>query len=247
MGRRDNDDAGRQDRDTKDLLLTVITRRALGRSQRSLPAPSAIDDTLLVRCADGLLSAAERDDLERRLVSDADARDRLGILAGGLDEAGLPHAPVTDASAVAHAAGAVSRYVFHVAGGLFELLRGGAGGTALQPAAVRGTASAAPTGFQIDREFQTAQGVVQARFELHAERADEGDGALVDLVVHVAPLGGGPIEGIRCKLLRDGRPIDSREVETVGCTFSHLGPARYDIELRKGGVEIGRVLFDLRG
>ena len=41
-------------------------------------------------------------------------------------------------------------------------------------------------------------------------------------------------EGVRCKLLREGRAIDSREIEDHGCTFSRLGPGRYDIEL---GVE----------
>ena len=147
---------------------------------------------------------------------------------------------------MARAANAFSRYVFHVTGGLLEMLRGGEGASVLQPSAVRG--STQPTAYAVEREYQTAQGALSARFELHAERADNTDAALVDLVVHVG-VGGHPPEGIRCKLLRDGRPIDSREVEDERLrTFTRLGPARYDVEppqRRRRGRP--RADFDLRG
>jgi hypothetical protein len=240
----------KESRDAQDRVLSALTHRALGRKRSSLPAPSDLDDDLLVRYLDGALSADERSALERRLVIDLDAKERLAILTGALDDSGWASTPPAEHEDVlSRAALAISRYVFHVAGGLVELLRG-EGATALAPAPVRGTSpSVAPTGFQIDRLFHTAQGPLAARFELHAERSDprpEPGQALVDLVVRV-DADGQPVEGVRCKLLREGRAIDSREVEALGCTFTRLGPARYDVELRKGGVEIGRVLLDLRG
>jgi hypothetical protein len=240
-------------RDAQDRVVTALARRALARKHGALPPASDIDDESLLRYVDGALSSDERESLEQKLVNDRDATERLAILIGGLDEARMPrtaHAPAT--GVLERTVQAVTRHVFHVGNGLLELLRGD-GATVLVPAATRGTVDLTrPSAFQIDRLFHTAQGPVSARFELHAERADstarsdDTQTALVDLVVHVDAQGQSP-EGIRCKLLRDGRPVDSREVEAVGCTFMRLGPARYDLELRKGGVEIGRVLFDLRG
>ena len=234
------------DRGAEDQILSALARRALKRKAGQLPEPSDLDEDLLLRYIDGALTGGDPEALERRMLVDHDVRERLGILVRGLEDAGMglpPPAP----GLVARTQDALSRYVFHVADGFVDLLRGGAGGQALAHAAVRGAAAArAPTGFQIDREFVTAQGTLAARFELHAERAEVDVGALADLVVHV-DVDGKPVEGVRCKLLRDGRAVDSREVEAVGCTFSRLSPARYDVELRKGGVEVGRVLFDLRG
>jgi hypothetical protein len=226
-------------RDATDQRVAEFVRRHVNRSE--LPMRSAIDDELLARYVDGALDEGEKASLEARLVTDLDARERVGILVGGLGDAGYPAPQLPD-----HVIVRASRYVFAIMGDALEVLRG-QGVTALHPAlAVRsGTSNASrPSAYQIEREFQTAQGLLAARFELHAERADAG--SLVDLVVHVGAAGA-PAEGIRCKLLRDGRPIDSREVEGDGCTFAHLGPARYDVELRKGGVEVGRLLLDLRG
>jgi len=239
-------------RDAQDRTLGTLARKALGRRRGALPPPSQLDDELLLRYLDNGLSDGEREALERRLVDDLDATERLGILAGALHEAGVPrHEPKP--AMLDRALHAVSRHVFFLGRGVLELLRG-EDAKVLVPATVRSADPSRPTAFQIDRLFHTAQGPLAARFELHAERADRAlnpadpaqSPALLDLVVHV-DAGGQPAEGVRCKLLRDGRPIDSREVEAVGCTFSRLGPARYDVELRKGGVEIGRVLFDLRG
>lgn len=250
MGKRDENqelDETPSERGAQDRILSALSRRALSRKHGSLPTASDVDDELLLRYADGALTGAERTAFERRVLADADVRERLGILTGGLTDTG--HARPTQPAGIVDRA---TRQVFHVAHGLLELLRGGEGATQLATASLRGNVDPGrPTAFQIDRMFQTATGPLAARFELHAERADvAGDAiaraALVDLVVHVGA-DGAPVEGVRCKLLRDGRPIDSREVEAVGCTFTRLGPARYDVELRKGGVEIGRVLFDLRG
>ncbi len=248
MGNADkpkNDDA-LAGRGVEDLLLGALSRRALDRKVGQLPPPSDLDDELLLRYVDGAVSASERQQLEQLFLVDRDAKERLGILASAFDDAGIQREALKE-GVIARAQEAVSRYVFHVADGFLELLRGNPTGHALAAASVRGASAAkAPSGFQIDREFVTAQGALSAHFELHAERADVDAGALADLVVHV-DLGGQPVEGVRCKLLRDGRAIDSREVEAAGCTFNRLAPARYDVELRKGGVELGRVLFDLRG
>jgi hypothetical protein len=237
-----------QARGVEDLLLGALSRRALDRKVGQLPPASDLDDDLILRYVDGAVSASERETVERHFLIDRDAKERVGILAGAFDAAGISREVAAPEGALTRAGETVSRYVFHVADGFLDLLRGNPTGHALAPASVRGASAAAkaPSGFQIDREFATAQGALSAHFELHAERADVDAGALADLVVHV-DLGGKPVEGVRCKLLRDGRAIDSREVEAVGCTFNRLTPARYDIELRKGGVELGRVLFDLRG
>jgi len=240
------DEAGR---DLDDHGISNLARRTLERKLGALPSPSDLDDDLLLRYVDGALSSSERATLERRLLVDLDAKERLGILAGGLSDTG--HArPSVPEGMITRGAQAASRYVFHIASGLIELLRGGEGAAVLAPAAAVRSGlpvdASRPTAFQIDRLFQTAQGPLAARFELHAEVAEATPAALVDLVVHIGS-GAEATDGMRVKLLRDGRPVDSRDVEASGCTFARLGPARYDVELRKGGVEVGRLTLDLRG
>ncbi len=239
----DNTDVAR---DALDDEISSLAREVSGVKLGSLPEASSIDDELLLRYFDGAVSASERTSLEQRLVGDRDAMERLAVLAIAHDDVGISRQRPLPVPAISRAVNAASRYVFHVAGGLLELLRGSEGASILQPAmTVRGSVpSGQPAAYAVEREFQTAQGALSARFELHAEQSN--DNALVDLVVHVGA-GGSHADGIRCKLIRDGRPIDSREVEGNGCTFARLGPARYDVELRKGGVEVGRLLFDLRG
>ena len=58
---------------------------------------------------------------------------------------------------------------------------------------------------------------------------------------------GAPLEGVRVKLLRDGQPVDSAPTEKGRCTFSALSAARYELEIRKGGTEVGRMVLDIRG
>jgi hypothetical protein len=58
---------------------------------------------------------------------------------------------------------------------------------------------------------------------------------------------GAPLDGVRIKLLRDGRPVDSAPTERGRCVFSALKPARYELEIRKGGTEVGRFVLDIRG
>ncbi len=228
-------------RDDRDRALAVWARRALERKYGALPPASTLDDELLVRYVDGALSGRERQELEARLLVDLDAKDRVGILVGALHEEEYPSPRLPDGWRVKGAK--VTRYVFHVAAGLFEVLRGD-GIAALEPAlAVRsghgGTGQ--PTAFQIERELQTSQGPLAARIELHADIT-----AHVDVIVRIGS-GGHPATGVRVKLLRDGLPVDSREIEEAGCTFAHLDPACYELELRKGGVEVGKLMLDLRG
>ena len=251
MSKTGNPPTDADTRDAKDAQIATLARHALDRKHAALPTPSDLDDELLLRYVDGTIGKTERDGLERRLLLDLDAKERIGILVGALGDAAVQRANVTAPdTAIARGAQAVSRYVFHLAGGLVELLRGGEGATALQPAmSVRAGAAASmgdvrPSAFQIERVFQSALGTFPTRVELHAESGDQS--ALADLVVHVGAESSAAA-GVRCKLLRDGRAIDSREMEERGCTFARLGPGRYDIELRKGGIEIGRLQLDLRG
>jgi hypothetical protein len=58
---------------------------------------------------------------------------------------------------------------------------------------------------------------------------------------------GAPLDGVRVKLLRDGRPVDSAPTEHGRCTFSGIRAARYELEIRKGGTEVGRLVLDIRG
>ena len=242
MANADDMDAMEGARDDRDKALAVWARRALERKYGALPPASQLDDEVLVRYVDGALSGAERDDLEARLLLDLDAKERVGILAGALHEAGYPSPKLPEGLLVK--TGKATRYVFHIARGVFEVLRG-EGIAALQPAlAVRSGRGSAASAYQIEREFQTAQGPIAARIELHADPGSAD--AHVDLVIHVGAQGR-RASGVRVKLLRDGRPVDSREVEDQGCTFAHLDPARYDVELRKGGVEVGKLMLDLRG
>ncbi|MEO6954548.1 MAG: hypothetical protein ABI321_22310, partial [Polyangia bacterium] len=231
-------------RDDRDKALAVWARRALERKFGALPPASNLDDELLVRYVDGALNGPERQSFEARLLLDLDAKERVGILAGALHEAGYPSPKLPDGFLVKSAK--ATRYVFHIAKGVFEVLRG-EGIAALQPElAVRsghgGTGHA--SAYQIEREFQTAQGPLTTRIELHADPSSTHP--RVDLVIHVGA-DGRSTSGVRAKLLRDGRPVDSREIEEHGCTFAHLDPARYDLELRKGGVEVGKLMLDLRG
>ncbi len=243
-----NDGGPRDPREPGDADIAKLTKHALHRKHGSLPTPSDLADEVLLRYVDGALSSGERETLESRLLLDPEARERIAILLGGLDDAHVSRRPIpTSEGILARGAQAVSRHVFHLAGGFIELLRG-EGAMALQPAQSVRSASigeARPAAFQIERLFQGALGTFPTRVELHAERATVAP-ALADLVVHVGK-DQKAAEGVRCKLLRDGRPIDSREIEEHGCTFSRLGPGRYDIELRKGGIEIGRMQIDLRG
>ena len=228
-------------RDDGDRVIGVWARRALERKYGALPPTSTLDDELLLRYIDGALSEGERHALEARLLVDLDAKERVGILAGALHEAGYPIPQLPEGFLVKGAK--ATRYVFHIAAGLFEVLRGD-GIAALQPElAVRAGhgGDKRVTAYRIEREFQTAQGPLAARIELHAD-----DTAHVDVVVH-ATSEGRLVAGVRAKLLRDGLPVDSREIEEAGCTFAHLDPATYDLELRKGGVEVGKLMLDLRG
>lgn len=247
MSKTNHSTPGGEPKDPVDRQVTKLVKTALDRRHVKVSTPSDLDDELLLRYVDGALVGGERESLERRLLVDPDARERVGILVGALNDAQIPRGPLGEANALVRGAQAVSRHVFHLAGGFVELLRG-EGATALHPAlSVRSAAvgETRPSAFQIERLFQSALGTFPTRIELHAERAGQPM-ALADLVVHVGE-DAAATEGVRCKLLRDGRAIDSREIEDSGCTFSRLGPGRYDIELRKGGIEIGRMQIDLRG
>src|SRR6202012_5820915 len=100
----------KDDRGVEDQLLSALARRALKRKAGQLPAPSDIDEELLLRYIDGALSGSAREALERRLLVDFDAKERLGILVRGLDDAGMG-LPAPEPGLVARTQDALSRYV----------------------------------------------------------------------------------------------------------------------------------------
>jgi hypothetical protein len=108
--------------------------------------------------------------------------------------------------------------------------------------AVRSIAPAQPQSFfEFVSQYPFESGEVDARLALEpvAKQA-------IDVQLEVTQAGA-PLEGVRVKLLRDGKPVDSAPTEKGRCTFSALTAARYELEIRKGGTEVGRMVLDIRG
>ena len=229
-------------RDELDAALTARLRAV----RPSVPVPdAAVDepsDDELLRYVDGSMDDAERARLEARLADHPDAAARVAIVAEALAEGGwgpLPRPEPVGRRAVNLA----SRFVFRLSDGVLSFLRGTDLPQGLEPAmAVRSSAPAQPQSFfEFVSQYPFESGHVDARLALEPAAREAID---VQLEVTQA---GAPLEGVRVKLLRDGRPVGSAPTEKGRCTFSALPAARYELEIRKGGTEVGRMVLDIRG
>lgn len=229
-------------RDELDAALTARLRAV----RPSLPVPDAAadepSDDELLRYVDGSMDDRERDGFEARLADHPHAAARVAIVAEALAEGGwgpLPKPEPVGRRAVTLA----SRFVFRLSDGVLSFLRGTDLPQGLEPAmAVRSGAPAQPQSFfEFHSHYPFESGQVDARLALEpvAQQA-------IDVQLEFTQAGA-PLDGVRVKLLRDGRPVDSAPTENGRCTFSALPAARYELEIRKGGTEVGRMVLDIRG
>ena len=233
-------------RDELDAALTARLRAA----RPSMPVPDdAADepsDDDILRYVDGSMDDGERTAFETRLADHPSSAARVAIVAEALAEGGWGPLPKPDPVG-RRAVNLASRFVFRLSDGVLSFLRGTDLPRGLEQAmAVRSTAaSGAPAQpqsfFEFVSQYPFESGEIDARLALEpvAQQA-------VDVQLEVTQ-GGAPLEGVRVKLLRDGRPVDSAPTEQGRCTFSALTAARYELEIRKGGTEVGRMVLDIRG
>lgn len=229
-------------RDELDAALTARLRAV----SPSVPVPdAAVDepsDDELLRYVDGSMDERERETLEARLADHPNAAARVAIVAEALAEGGWGPLPKPEPVG-RRAVNLASRFVFRLSDGVLSFLRGTELPRGLEPAmAVRSSAPAQPQSFfEFVSQYPFESGQVDARLALEpvAQQA-------IDVQLEVTQAGA-PLEGVRVKLLRDGRPVDSAPTEKGRCTFSALPAARYELEIRKGGTEVGRMVLDIRG
>jgi hypothetical protein len=187
------------------------------------------------------MSEGERHAFEERLADDPSATERVAIVAEALSEAGwaVPRTEPVGRRAITLA----SRFVFRLSDGVLTFLRGTDLPRAVQPAlAVRSPAPAQPASFfEFVSHYPLDSGEVDARLAL-----EPVENQAIDVQLEITQAGA-PLDGVRVKLLREGRPIDSTPTEAGRCTFSALPAARYVFEIRKSGIEVGRMVLDIRG
>ena len=221
-------------RDELDHAIHAVVRRA--RAPRGVPSPGRGEpgDDELLRYVEGLLSPAERKEIEEALAKSPYAASRVAILESALGETGDGPSTLTRAA----------RYVFAVGQGALEFLRG-ATDPVQAPSVAWATrsAGASPAAAESFYEFHHAFGSVDAHLkiehvaparldvQLSLSRADQGNTA--------------PVTDARITVTRAGRVIDSMPVEESGsATLSGLEPARYELELRRGGKLLGTLKLD---
>ncbi|MDB4966221.1 MAG: hypothetical protein JWN44_1910 [Myxococcales bacterium] len=229
-------------RDELDAAMSARLRAV--RASEPVPAPGPDDpsDDDLLRYVDGTMSGDERAAFETRLADHPEASARVAVVAEALAETGW--GPVAKADPVGRrAVNLASRFVFRLSEGVLTFLRGTDLPRGLEPAlAVRSSAPAQPTSFfEFVSHYPFESGAIDARLALEPVQPQG-----VDVQIEVTQ-GGTPLDGVRVKLLRDGRPVDSSPTENGRCTFSALTAARYELEIRKGGTEVGRMVLDIRG
>ena len=229
-------------RDELDAALTARLRAV--RPSTAVPADAADEpsDDDLLRYVDGTMDDRERAGFEARLADHPSAAARVTIIAEALAEGGW--GPLAKADPVGRrAVNLASRFVFRLSDGVLSFLRGTDLPRGLEPAmAVRSSAPAQPQSFfEFVSQFPFESAAVDARLALEPVGQEAID---VQLEVTQA---GAPLDGVRVKLLRDGRPVDSAPTEKGRCHFSSLPAARYELEIRKGGTEVGRMVLDIRG
>jgi len=229
----------------RDELDAALTARLRAVRPSSAVPDAGVDepsDDELLRYVDGSMDDGEREALEARLADHPAAAARVAIVAEALAEGGW--GPVGKADPVGRrAVNLASRFVFRLSDGVLSFLRGTDLPRGLEPAmAVRSSAPAQPQSFfEFISHYQFESGEVDARLALEPVAPQA-----VDVQLDVTQ-GGAPLEGVRVKLLRDGQPVDSAPTEKGRCTFSALSAARYELEIRKGGTEVGRMVLDIRG
>jgi hypothetical protein len=229
-------------RDELDAVLSE-SLRAL-RPAVALPALSGAEapsEEDLLRYVDGAMGDTERESFEERLADDPGASARVAIIAEALGEGGW-HVERPEPVG-RRAINLASRFVFSLSDGVLTFLRGTDLPRAFEPAlAVRSPAPAEPPSFfEFVSHYPLETGEVDARLAL-----EPVENQAIDVQLEITQAGA-PLEGVRVKLLRDGRPIDSTPTESGKCTFSALPAARYELEIRKAGIEIGRMVLDIRG
>jgi hypothetical protein len=233
------------DRDTqRDELDTTLSERL--RAVRPLlpmpdPAGDEPSDEELLRYIDGAMSPAEREAFEAVLAEHPSAAERVAVVADALHEAG--YGPTPKPSPIGRrAVSLAARFVFRLADGVLTFLRGTDVPLALEPAlAVRSTTIAPSSLFEFVQHYPFENGDIEAKLALEAAQQQT-----IDVQIEVKQHGA-PLDGVRVKLLRDGRPVDSAPTEHGRCTFTGLPAAHYEFEIRKGGTEVGRMLLDIRG
>jgi hypothetical protein len=221
------------ERDALDRALSKVVRSA--RRPRGVPAPGRDEpsDDELLRVIEGSASAEER---ARVQAAGAFTQERLAVLREALAETG--HAP----TALQRAA----RYVFVLAKDALDLLRAATEPVAVPAAAtVRSgpqTAQERGGGKACYYEFVQPFQDVEAHLKIeHVTRANAN--ATIDVQIRL--VGGG--KGARVSLVSAGQTLDSMPVDENGAaTFSGLGQAQYEIEVRRAGKAepIGKLHLD---
>jgi hypothetical protein len=229
-------------RDEVDRVLS----QSLHALRPALPVPppggaGEPSDEEMLRYLDGPMSEGERHAFEERLADHPGACARVAIVAESLSEGGWPVARPEPVGR--RAINLAARFVFRLSDGVLTFLRGTDLPRAVQPAlAVRSPAPAQPPSFfEFTSHYPLDSGEVEARLAL-----EPVENEAIDVQLEITQAGA-PLDGVRVKLLRDGRPIDSAPTEAGKCTFSALPAARYEFEIRKSGIEVGRMVLDIRG
>ena len=184
---------------------------------------SPIDDNTLAEYLDGVLSDAEREQVEARLVSEPGALQQLVGLAELLEPGEDERSAVTFVIEVAKKG---LRLLSHPAEG-FEPIP-------LQPAAVLG-----PEKTQRIQTWTQRLGPVHVHCTLQATKDD-----LLGLTIKlISP--DPPPSGTRVSLLADGKLVQSDVVPESGeVTLRNLEPAVYDLDIIVPSATVARMRFD---
>ena len=221
-------------RDELDRTIRKVLRQA--RAPRGVPSPGRGEpgDDDLLRYLEGLASPSERREIEEALAQSPYSTSRVEILKSALAETGEGPRTLTRAA----------RYVFAMGQGALEFLRG-ATEPVQAPSVAWATRSSgpAPAAAESFYEFHHAFGPVDAHLKIEHVAPSRLD---VQLSLSSADKGKvGPVTDARITVTRSGRVIDSMPVEESGsATLSGLEPARYELELRRGGKILGTLKLD---
>lgn len=214
--------------------------RSASTSLQALPSasPSAPSEDTLLRYMDGALDTQAHAQVERYLLGHPGARARVAALKGAMDEA-----PLTPA------AGAAARVVFCWVGGALRFLRGSCDlledGSCHEPGSPQRPAG--KPSYKFSYQFPAAEAVFQLS---PPDEASQSPAAPLNLTVTLNPrrpeslaalevvwttLGGGTRPAQRCTQEGAG---------PVALTGLDLG--RHELRLRRGDVEVGALVVELR-